>query len=101
MPRFPVPEGENENSWFVKEVEKGLRYRYPDGIPDEVRKQADFEVGVITAMGFPRLLPRRRRLHQLGQGQRHPGRSRPRLRCRLDGAPTRCASPTSTRSSTA
>src|SRR3954465_3849165 len=53
MPQFPVPEGEDENSWFVKEVEKGLRYRYPDGIPDEVRTQADFEVGVITRMGFP------------------------------------------------
>ncbi len=53
MPVFPVPEGEDENSWFVKEVEKGLRFRYPDGIPDDVRKQADFEVGVITGMGFP------------------------------------------------
>src|SRR3954471_1451740 len=53
MPRFPTPEGEDENSWFVKEVEKGLRFRYPSGIPDEVRKQADFEVGVITRMGFP------------------------------------------------
>ncbi len=53
MPRFPVPEGESEDSWFVKEVEKGLVYRYPDGIPDRVRKQADFEVGVITQMGFP------------------------------------------------
>ena len=76
MPVFPVPEGEDENSWFVKEVERGLRLRYPDGIPDEVRKQADFEVGVITQMGFRGLLPRRRRLHQLGQGQRHPGRAR-------------------------
>ena len=53
MPQFPVPDGEDENSWFVKEVEKGLRYRYPDGIPDAVRTQADFEVGVITGMGFP------------------------------------------------
>ena len=53
MPRFPCPEGENEDSWLVKEVEKGLRFRYPNGIPDEVRKQADFEVGVITQMGFP------------------------------------------------
>src|SRR3954464_1550490 len=52
MPRFPGPEGEDENSWFVKEVEKGLRFRYPDGIPTEVRTQADFEVGVITQMGF-------------------------------------------------
>jgi DNA polymerase-3 subunit alpha len=53
MPRFPVPEGENEQSWFVKEVETGLAYRYPAGIPDDVRKQAEFEVGVITQMGFP------------------------------------------------
>lgn len=53
MPQFPVPDGEDENSWFVKEVEKGLHGRYPQGIPDAVRKQADFEVGVITQMGFP------------------------------------------------
>src|ERR1700710_2199606 len=53
MPRFPVPAGEDEDSWFVKEVERGLRYRYPEGIPDAVRKQADFEVGGITGMGFP------------------------------------------------
>ena len=53
MPNFPVPEGENEESWFVKEVEKGLHYRFPQGIPDRVRKQAEYEVGVITSMGFP------------------------------------------------
>jgi DNA polymerase-3 subunit alpha len=53
MPRFPCPPGENEDSWLVKEVEKGLRFRYPHGIPDDVRKQAEFEVGVITQMGFP------------------------------------------------
>ncbi|MBC7290438.1 MAG: DNA polymerase III subunit alpha [Actinotalea sp.] len=53
MPRFPVPDGEDETSWFVKEVERGLHQRYPAGIPDAVRKQADYEVGVITQMGFP------------------------------------------------
>ncbi|WP_232338867.1 DNA polymerase III subunit alpha [Agromyces aureus] len=53
MPRFPVPEGEDEQSWFVKEVERGLQVRYPNGIPDAVRKQADYEVGVISQMGFP------------------------------------------------
>ncbi|MDQ1718667.1 MAG: polymerase subunit alpha [Pseudonocardiales bacterium] len=53
MPRFPVPDGEDETSWFVKEVEKGLLQRYPDGLPDDVRKQADYEVGVIVQMGFP------------------------------------------------
>ncbi|AMM22390.1 DNA polymerase III subunit alpha [Frondihabitans sp. PAMC 28766] len=53
MPRYPVPEGETEDTWFVKEVEKGLDYRYPDGIPNEVRERADYEVGVIRQMGFP------------------------------------------------
>ncbi|MGH1527317.1 DNA polymerase III subunit alpha [Leifsonia sp. L25] len=53
MPRFPVPEGETEQSWFVKEVEKGLHERYPGGITEDVRKQADYEIGVISQMGFP------------------------------------------------
>jgi DNA polymerase-3 subunit alpha len=52
MPRFPCPPGENEDSWLVKEVETGLSRRYPGGIPDDVRKQAEFEIGVITQMGF-------------------------------------------------
>lgn len=53
MPRYPVPEGENEESWFIKEVERGLHYRYPNGIPDRVRKQAEYEQQVIIQMGFP------------------------------------------------
>ncbi|MBD8023932.1 DNA polymerase III subunit alpha [Microbacterium gallinarum] len=53
MPRFPVPPGETEESWFVKEVENGLRDRYPGGIPDEVRRQAEYETSVIVQMGFP------------------------------------------------
>jgi DNA polymerase III subunit alpha len=53
MPRFPVPQGESEQSWFVKEVERGLHRRYPGGVPDEARQQAEFEVDVICQMGFP------------------------------------------------
>ncbi|WP_443218509.1 DNA polymerase III subunit alpha [Rathayibacter sp. YIM 133350] len=53
MPRFPVPEGETEQSWFVKEVENGLNERYPDGVSDTVRARADYEIGVISQMGFP------------------------------------------------
>ncbi|MBN9606762.1 MAG: DNA polymerase III subunit alpha [Actinomycetales bacterium] len=52
MPRFPVPEGETEASWFRKEVEKGLLVRYPGGVTEEVRAQADYEMGVIEQMGF-------------------------------------------------
>src|SRR5690349_5083014 len=53
MPRFPVPDGETEDSWLIKEVEAGLHYRYPDGIPDRVRRQAEYEPGIILQMGFP------------------------------------------------
>ena len=53
MPRFPCPPGENEDSWLIKEVERGLAGPLPGGVPDTVRKQAEFELGVITQMGFP------------------------------------------------
>ncbi len=53
MPQFPVPPGEDEHSWFVKEVEKGLAFRFPNGVDQKVRKQTDYEVSVITKMGFP------------------------------------------------
>ena len=53
MPRFPVPAGETEDSWLVAEVDRGLRRRFPDGVPDEHRRQAEYEVGVIRAMGYP------------------------------------------------
>ncbi len=53
MPRFPVPAGESEASWLIKEVERGLQQRFPGGLPDTHRSQADYEVGVICQMGFP------------------------------------------------
>lgn len=53
MPRFPVPQGQDETSWFISEVERGLQRRYPQGIPDDVRKQANYETDVIVQMGFP------------------------------------------------
>jgi len=52
MPRFPVPEGESEASFFEKEVRRGLLVRYPTGVPERVSAQADYEIGVITQMGF-------------------------------------------------
>src|SRR3954454_3005293 len=52
MPRFPCPEGESEQSWFVKEVEAGLARRYPTGISDEVRARATYETDVICSKGY-------------------------------------------------
>ncbi|MER7891314.1 DNA polymerase III subunit alpha [Micromonospora sp. NPDC094482] len=53
MPRFPVPEGETEESWFRKETFAGLVRRYPGGIPEGHVVQAEYELGVINQMGFP------------------------------------------------
>jgi DNA polymerase III subunit alpha len=53
MPRVEVPAGENEESWLVKEVERGLARRFPAGIPDGHRKQAEYEVGVICQLSYP------------------------------------------------
>ncbi|HZV27215.1 MAG TPA: DNA polymerase III subunit alpha [Acidothermaceae bacterium] len=53
MPNFPVPAGESEESWLVKEVELGLHKRFPLGVPDAHRQQANYELGVIGQMGFP------------------------------------------------
>ena len=52
MPRFPVPAGEDEQSWFIKAVETGLQRRYAGAVPDDVRVQAEYETGVITQLGF-------------------------------------------------
>ncbi|MGA5300686.1 DNA polymerase III subunit alpha [Nucisporomicrobium flavum] len=53
MPRFPVPEGHTEESWFRHEAFEGLKRRFPDGIPETHIKQAEYELGVISQMGFP------------------------------------------------
>ncbi|MBO0891680.1 MAG: DNA polymerase III subunit alpha [Acidothermales bacterium] len=53
QPRSPVPEGETERSWLRKEVDRGLRRRFPGGIPDKYATQAEYELGVIEQMGYP------------------------------------------------
>ncbi len=52
MPRFPTPPGEDESSWFVKEVERGLRERFPQGVPDYATRQAAYETDVILGKGY-------------------------------------------------
>ena len=54
MPRFPIPpEFDSENALFEDTVWKGMAKRYPAGIPDDRRKQAEYEIGIIIQMGFP------------------------------------------------
>ena len=53
MPEFPCPQGWDETSLFLSEVKKGLEKRYPQGIPEKVARQADYESGIICQMQFP------------------------------------------------
>lgn len=53
MPKFPVPKGETEASWFAKEVQIGLTKRFGGAVPQTHLDQAQFEIDVIVEMGFP------------------------------------------------
>jgi DNA polymerase III subunit alpha len=53
MPQFPVPDGETEDSWLRKEVALGLARRFPAGVPEDRKAQADYELDVMIQMGFP------------------------------------------------
>ena len=53
LPRFPLPEGETEESYFRKQVNEGLKRRYGDPVPPEYQERADYEVSVIVQQGFP------------------------------------------------
>ena len=54
LPSFPVPSGETENTWLVKEVHLGLQRRFnSEVIPPEHLERAAFELAVVEQMGFP------------------------------------------------
>ena len=53
LPRFPLPEGETEESWFRKRVQEGLVKRYGDPVPADAQERADYEMSVIIQQGFP------------------------------------------------
>ncbi|MDN4473685.1 DNA polymerase III subunit alpha [Demequina zhanjiangensis] len=53
MPVYDCPPGEDEHSWFVKEVQKGLHERFGEVIPSEVQERANFEIEVIAGKGYP------------------------------------------------
>ncbi|MFF9333346.1 DNA polymerase III subunit alpha [Streptomyces albogriseolus] len=53
MPKFDIPEGYTEVSWFREETMRGMQRRFPDGIPDDRMKQVEYEMDTIISMGFP------------------------------------------------
>ena len=52
MPKFPVPAGETEESWFHKEVWRGLDVRFKGNVPQYALDQAEFEERVIVDKGY-------------------------------------------------
>jgi DNA polymerase-3 subunit alpha len=89
MPRFPVPDGESEQSWFVKEVEAGLLRRYPGGARRRAAQAGRVRDRGHLQQGLRGLLPGRGRLHQLGQGPGHPGGPGAAVRVRAPSRRTR------------
>jgi DNA polymerase III subunit alpha len=53
LPRFAVPEGHTLESWLREETFRGAAERYPDPLPAEVRQRLDYELSVISDLGFP------------------------------------------------
>ncbi len=52
MARADVPAGETEESWFVKEVWRGIASRYSGELTPEVKQRVEMELGVIASKGY-------------------------------------------------
>jgi DNA polymerase-3 subunit alpha len=53
MPRFDVPEGHTEASWFEQEVLAGMKARFGTNIAAEYQERIAYEMQVIKNMNFP------------------------------------------------
>jgi DNA polymerase-3 subunit alpha len=52
LPSYPVPEGDDENSYLRHLCEDGIVARYGENAGAEVRERLDFELQTISEMGF-------------------------------------------------
>ncbi|HVV08815.1 DNA polymerase III subunit alpha [Amycolatopsis sp.] len=53
MPVFEVPEGHDEASWLRAEVQRGMKWRFPQGAPEGYDERIEKELEVIIGKGFP------------------------------------------------
>jgi len=53
LPRFPVPAGESEDSWLIKQSNQGLAAKMNNQIPPEYQERLNFELDVMIKRGFP------------------------------------------------
>src|SRR5699024_12618522 len=52
MARADITAGETEDSWFVKEVWRGIEALYGDNPGRDVRERVEFELDVIRSKGY-------------------------------------------------
>jgi DNA polymerase-3 subunit alpha len=52
LPKFPVPAGEDESTWLIKRSNAGLAKQFPNGVPENYLQRLEFELEVMTKMGF-------------------------------------------------
>src|SRR5438105_3590916 len=52
FPKFPVPQGEDMDSFLERQVWKGAQQRYPK-ITERIRSQINRELALIRKLGFP------------------------------------------------
>ena len=53
MPRFEVPAGHTESTWFEQEVLAGMKARFGTNIAPEYQERIAYEIEVIKNMNFP------------------------------------------------
>ncbi len=51
-PTDAIPVGERPGVWLRRLVEQGCQERWPEGIPEKVRKQVEHELAIIASLGY-------------------------------------------------
>ncbi len=52
LPKYPVPEGKNDNEHLRDLCEKGLKERYKEDQLEEAQERLDYELSIISQTGF-------------------------------------------------
>ena len=51
-PEFPTEDGRTTEQVFMDEIQKGIIWRFPEGMDEEHKKRLDYEIGIIKSMGY-------------------------------------------------
>ncbi len=51
-PKFPFYEGESVTEYFIAQIEKGINWRFGEGVSNEYIERIQYELNVIEQMGF-------------------------------------------------